>query len=193
VAPSPTPTPVADPLPAPAEVPDVVSRPAKRRRREDDAGRPGRPAPPASDEKKRLWDIYERYHELFPDLGCKEDGASIDDFSEDDIQGRINAAQKAVNRTQDTRMLGEGLVLGCRLIEKTVPRITTRVRLEGYGDEVKARLREFDTVLKQLAIKYSLAGAFPPEVLLLSGLARIAAEVDDANCRRAAAAEAPAV
>lgn len=165
----------------------------KRRTRDPDPVPPGavpedvpRKKPKApSEEKEKSWKTLQRYAELFPTVVAIDGSRTIDDYSEEQLAAKILECQKAVNRMNDKTMLGHAFVSGCKVIEIGAVTLSgNRIKLLGFTDEIEKNLESFDTCLKQLSIKYSLDGMFPPEVVLVYGLLRIARLIHCRNVKR---------
>jgi hypothetical protein len=133
--------------------------------------------------------MLEQYCALFPDV-CKMPAGVTIDSSIDLIKLSLSKAQKQVASFNELRLARTGLITICGAVE-TASQFIPFIKLQGMTENVNASIETFDSVLKELSIKYMSDLAPCPEMVLLFLLGQIAMTTHMSNTKKYHDARAP--
>ena len=122
-------------------------------------------------DKDKWFEMLEQYVLLFPDV-CKMPPSITANSSPEDIKLALDKAQKQVQIHNELKLARTGLLATVGMVE-TVSTFLPYIELQGMTDNVSASIETFDSVLKELSIKYIANMAPSPEMMLLMMIARI--------------------
>jgi hypothetical protein len=197
--PKPGPSPQSDPNKKRKERDEDENTQKKRGRPTKDKVSPGQPLPPPGQVSKNLLDVTAPVTDQEKEEAKKELLAQItkylDTFPEetsnikvdpmmtlDELKYALALIQKKVNSKHELQFMQSGLITTCMILEQGANFIPNKpIKLNGFSNAVSASIDSFDSVLKQMACKYGSSFSISPEMALMFGLARIAAQVHMTN------------
>ena len=131
-------------------------------------------------ERTKLWHMIERYSDAFE--CCNIPDTVTQDSSVDALKLQLSKFQRKVAAQQEVGMLRTGLIAGCGLVETGASFIPNKpIKLTGLATNVEANIEQFDSVLKQLSIKYMGETTWSVEATFLALLGRIVVQTHLAN------------
>ena len=117
--------------------------------------------------------MLEQYVLLFPDVCKMPVGINAETSSPSEIKLALDKAQKQVQIHNELKLARTGLIASVGMVE-TVSTFLPYIELQGMTDNVTAQIETFDSVLKELSIKYIANMAPSPEMMLVMMIGRIA-------------------
>ena len=123
-------------------------------------------------DRDKWFEMLEQYVLLFPEV-CRMPLGMTKTAPAVDIKMALDKAQKQVQIHNELKLARTGLIVTVGAFE-TVSSFLPYIDLQGVTDNVTSQIEAFDSVLKELSIKYIANMAPSPETMLVMMVGRIA-------------------